>query len=54
MRFVVMQRKPRQSGGDDLFVHGPYSSFRLAEGDAKAWEADGGTCSIEPLMRPPR
>lgn len=51
IRYVVLQRKPRAGASDELLVHGPYASFRRAEGDAKAWEADGSTCSVEPLVK---
>lgn len=43
---VIVQRTPMQRE-----VHGPYRSFRRAEGDAKAWEANGVICTVEPLIR---
>lgn len=39
---VIVQRTPLQRE-----VYGPYRSFKVAEGDAKAW---GG--AVEPVMKP--
>lgn len=44
MSFVVVVRTSELT----LAVHGPYRSFKRAEGDAKAW---GG--SVEPMQRAP-
>jgi hypothetical protein len=52
MRFVVILTRLHASDGCRTTVYGPYSSFRLAEGDAKAWELDGKTCLVEPLVNP--
>jgi hypothetical protein len=50
--YVVILTRPHASDGERTTVYGPYRSFRLAEGDAKAWEADGASCTVEPVTKP--
>lgn len=51
--YVVILTRLHAADGERTTVYGPYRSFRQAEGDAKAWEAEGGrTCTVEPLTKP--
>lgn len=52
LSYVVVHTKLLASGEERTTIYGPYRSFRLAEGDAHAWEADGSKCSVEPLVKP--
>lgn len=47
--YVVVVQTP---GRIASAVYGPYRSFKRAEGDARAWEADGSSCAVEPIMSP--
>jgi len=51
--YVVLLTRLHAADGVRTTVYGPYRSFTRAEGDAKAWEAEGGrTCTVEPLTKP--
>ncbi len=51
--YVVILTRLHPADGERTTVYGPYRSFKLAEGDAQAWEAAGGrTCTVEPLTKP--
>jgi len=51
--YVVILTRLHAADGVRTTVYGPYRSFRQAEGDAKAWEAEGDrTCTVEPLTKP--
>lgn len=52
MRYVVILTRLHAADGQRTTVYGPYDSFKIAEGDAKAWEADGSSCTVEPLTKP--
>ena len=51
-RFVVVVSHPRMPGSNMKFV-GPYTSFKRAEVDAKAWDKTAGReCWVEPMIDP--
>lgn len=52
MRYVVILTRPHPYDGVRTAVYGPYSTFKRAEGDARAWELDGKVCTVEPLVKP--
>lgn len=49
MKFVVVIRQD----GEILEIVGPYTSFKKAENDAKAWDGWLGYTTVQPLVKEP-